>query len=333
MTALLDIEGLSLGFPRPGGGWNPVVRDLSFHVQRGELVGLVGESGSGKSLTALAILGLIPPPGKLLGGKILFEGTELTGLREPQWRRFRGSEISMVFQEPSTAMNPVLTIGSQIVEAIRLHRPLGKREAREEAEQLLEMVAIPEPRRRLSSYPHELSGGQRQRAMIAMALAGRPKLLLADEPTTALDVTIQAQILELLERLREELNLAVLLVSHDLAVIAETCERVLVMYAGQLVEEAPAAQLFRAPEHPYTRGLLAALPYLGRPAARGELPSIPGQVPEAEHRPSGCAFHPRCAERLDRCSLEAPPLISFEGDRRTRCFLRAIPAEEKGTTP
>jgi oligopeptide/dipeptide ABC transporter ATP-binding protein len=231
----------------------------------------------------------------------------------------------MVFQEPMTALNPVFTIGYQIVEALRAHRDTTRAAARGEAERLLELVAMPDPKRRLDDYPHRLSGGQRQRAMIAMALACSPQVLLADEPTTALDVTIQAQILELLDRLRRELDLAVVLITHDLSVVAETCDRVVVMYAGNVVEEAGTMTLFAAPSHPYTRGLLAALPRLGQPAERGKLPSIPGQVPDAADRPPGCAFHPRCSDAFDRCRSEAPPLIAVGGGQQSRCFLHAPP--------
>ncbi len=320
MAPLLEVTNLTVEFPRTG-GWVPVVQELSFSLGEDEFLGLVGESGSGKSLTALAVLGLVPEPGRITSGSVRFDGQELVGMPERELRKLRGAAIAMVFQEPTTALNPVLTIGFQIAEAIRVHQPVSRRQARAEAAELLAKVAIPEPGRRLHDYPHQLSGGQRQRAMIAMALAARPRLLLADEPTTALDVTIQAQILELLERLREELGLAVLLISHDLAVIAETCGRVLVMYAGRLVEEAPVAELFASPAHPYTRGLLAALPRLGKPAARGELTTIPGQVPGPSHLPPGCSFHPRCRDVMPVCKIEAPPRLDLGKDRRARCWL------------
>jgi ABC-type dipeptide/oligopeptide/nickel transport system ATPase component len=263
---LLEVRGLTIAFPTAG-GWRPVVRDVSLTIDRGEIFGLVGESGSGKTLTALAIPGLLPPAARLMAGSIRLHGSEgaieLLGLPPRELRRVRGGRVGLVFQEPATALNPAYTIGFQIVEAVRAHRQATRREARDEAVRLLDRVALPDARRRLDDYPHQLSGGQRQRAMIAMALAGGPDLLLADEPTTALDVTLQAQILELLEDLRRDLGLSVLLITHDLGVVAETCDRVAVMHAGEIVEEAAVETLFRAPAHPYTRALLAAVPRLG----------------------------------------------------------------------
>jgi peptide/nickel transport system ATP-binding protein len=270
---LLEIRDLEVAFPAPdaGGAPVPVVRGVSLAVGRGEVVGLVGESGSGKSMTALAVLGLVPPPGRVTAGSVRLAGEggaaeELLALGPKALRRVRGGRIAMVFQEPATAFNPVYSIGFQIAEAVRAHRRTSRGEARAEAARLLDRVAFPEARRRLDDYPHQLSGGQRQRAMIAMALAGRPDLLLADEPTTALDVTLQAQILELLDELRRDLGLAVLLITHDLGVVAETCDRVVVMRAGRVVETAGVEELFRAPAHPYTRELLAALPRLAEAA-------------------------------------------------------------------
>ncbi|MEM9292344.1 MAG: ABC transporter ATP-binding protein [Acidobacteriota bacterium] len=262
---LLTVDGLRVSFPRRDGegGRVQVVKDLSFDLHRGEIVGLVGESGSGKSLTALSLMRLVPPPGSLDAGTLRIDGQKIGELKGTRLRQLRGGRIGMIFQEPSSALNPVLSIGYQIIEAIRAHRPLSRRQAREEAARLLELVALPEPRRRLRSYPHQLSGGQRQRVMIAIALAGQPDLLVADEPTTALDVTIQAQILDLLQQLREDLGLAVLLITHDLAVVAETCDRVMVMYNGELVEKASVETLFAKPQHSHTRALLAALPRLG----------------------------------------------------------------------
>jgi len=262
---LLAVQDLEVSFPAAG-DWTPVVRGVSLAVGRGEIVGLVGESGSGKTLTALAVLGLLPPPGRATAGRVLLNGpggrTDLLTLSPGELRQVRGARIGMVFQEPATAFDPVYTIGFQIAEAVGAHRRISRRAARDEAVQLLDRVALPDARRRLGDYPHQLSGGQRQRAMIAMALAGAPDLLLADEPTTALDVTLQAQILELLEDLRADLGLSVLLITHDLGVVAETCDRVVVMRAGRVVEEAEVEALFRAPVHPYTRELLAALPRL-----------------------------------------------------------------------
>ncbi len=262
MTPLLEIQDLEIAFP----GSEPVVRGVSLAVGRGEIVGLVGESGSGKTMTSLAVLGLVPPPGRVTRGRILLEGqTDLLKLSPRELRKVRGGRIAMVFQEPATAFNPVYTIGFQVAEAVRTHprnHRVSRREALDEAARLLDRVALADARRRLGDYPHQLSGGQRQRAMIAMALAGRPDLLLADEPTTALDVTLQAQILELLEEIRRDLGLAVLLITHDLGVVAETCDRVVVMRHGQVVEQAGVVELFRAPAHPYTRELLSSLPRL-----------------------------------------------------------------------
>jgi len=268
-TPLLEVRDLEISFPIRG-EWTPVVRGASLAVGRGEMVGLVGESGSGKTLTALAVLGLVPPPGRVTRGSILLDGPgggvgamDLLTLGARELRAVRGARAAMVFQEPATAFNPVYSIGFQIAEAVRAHRRVSPREAADEAARLLDRVALADARRRLDDYPHQLSGGQRQRAMIAMALAGRPDLLLADEPTTALDVTLQAQILELLDELRRDLGLSVLLITHDLGVVAETCDRVVVMQGGRVVETAAVAELFRAPAHPYTRELLAALPRLG----------------------------------------------------------------------
>ena len=317
---LLAVEGLSVAFPGAGGDVR-VVRDLSFEVGASEFVGLVGESGCGKSVTALALLRLVPEPGRITGGRVLLGGEDLSGLGEPEMRRVRGGRIGMIFQEPMSALNPVLSVGFQIAEAVRVHHKMTRREAREEAVRLLELVAIPAPRQRLKDYPHQLSGGQRQRVMIAIALAARPDLVIADEPTTALDVTVQAQILELLESLRQKLGLAVLLITHDLAVVAETCDRVVVMYAGQGVEEAPVERLFAGPAHPYTRGLLAAVPRLGGGARGGELPAIPGQVPVPARLPSGCAFHPRCAEVMEECRVSEPATYPVGEGQAARCFL------------
>jgi oligopeptide/dipeptide ABC transporter ATP-binding protein len=322
VSALLEIRNLEISFPVPSGEV-AVVRGASLEVGRGEIVGLVGESGSGKSLTALAVLGLVPSPGRIRAGSIRFDGLELVGLRERELRPLRGGRVGLVFQEPSAALNPVLTIGTQIVEAIRAHRGLSRREARERARELLALLAVPDPGRRLEEYPHQLSGGQRQRALVAIALAAGPELLIADEPTTALDVTVQAQVLELLVRLRRELGLAILLITHDLAVVAETCDRAIVMYAGRPVEAAPVEALFASPAHPYTRGLLASLPRLGEPAPRGHLPSVPGQVPTPADLPPGCPFHPRCAERLATCASEDPPWVELGGGHGARCVLAA----------
>ncbi len=328
---LLAVEELSVAFPGADGDV-AVVRRLSFEVAPGEFVGLVGESGCGKSITALALLRLVPEPGRITGGRILLDGDDLLGLAEPEMRSVRGGRIGMVFQEPMSALNPVLSVGFQIAEAVRVHHRMTRREAREEAVRLLELVAIPAPRQRLKDYPHQLSGGQRQRVMIAIALAAKPDLVVADEPTTALDVTVQAQILELLESLRQKLGLAVLLITHDLAVVAETCDRVVVMYAGQGVEEAPVDRLFSGPAHPYTRGLLAAVPRLGGGTRGGELPAIPGQVPEPARLPPGCAFHPRCAEVMEECRHRQPDTYPVAARQAARCFLHQPPAPEADRT-
>jgi len=344
MTSLLKVDHLTVGFPVDGRQIE-VVRDISFAIGTGEFVGLVGESGSGKSMSALAVLRLIPPPGRILTGTVDLQGIELTTCGERQLRGVRGARIAMVFQEPMTALNPVLTIGFQIAEAIRAHSEATRIEAAGEAERLLDLVSIPQARherlldlvsipqarQRLKDYPHQLSGGQRQRAMIAMALAAEPELLIADEPTTALDVTIQAQILELLERLRQELGLAVLLITHDLAVVAETCDRALVMYAGRIVEEAPIDRLFATPAHPYTRGLLAAIPGIEEHAVGEDLPTIPGQIPDPAELPPGCAFHPRCDEVMGHCSTADPHLYALGDDRSAACFLYDDDGERHAT--
>ncbi len=349
--ALLEVEELTVEFP-VAGEWVPVVDRASFSVSRGECVGLVGESGSGKSMTALALLRLVPPPGRI-GGRVRLGGEEVLSLPARELRRLRGGRIGLVFQEPASALDPVYTIGFQIAEALRAHRSLSRRAARKEAAELLARVAMPDPRRRLDDYPHQLSGGQRQRAMLAVALAAGPELLVADEPTTALDVTLQAAVLELLADLRRELGLAVLLITHDLGVVAESCDRAVVMYAGEVVERAPVADLFAAPAHPYSRALLAALPALAplqaiepmesiespAPGGRSRRPlaAIPGQPPEPGARPSGCAFRPRCPEAFDRCAAERPRLLPVGprdeagGGRAARCFLAAdgAPAEPR----
>ncbi len=325
MPRLLTVENLTITFPVDGQAV-PVVRDASFALDRGQFVGLVGESGCGKSVTALAILRLVPEPGRIERGSIRLEDRDLLDLPAEDMRRVRGARIGIVFQEPMTSLNPVFTIGFQIGESLRVHRNLSRKAAREAAIGLLDRVAIPSARQRVDDYPHQLSGGQRQRAMIAMALACEPELLIADEPTTALDVTVQAQILELLDRLRRELGLTVLLITHDLAVVAETCDRAVVMYAGQVVEESSVERLFESPSHPYTRGLLGAVPRLGQPAPRGRLPTIPGRVPDAGDLPAGCAFHPRCAEVMEICSRSEPATYQLGGGHAARCFLYA-PAE------
>jgi oligopeptide/dipeptide ABC transporter ATP-binding protein len=316
--AILRVEDLHTHFTTDDG----VVRavdGVSFEVHAGETLALVGESGSGKSVTALSILRLLPdPPGRIVGGRVLFHGRDLLALPPAGMRRVRGKEISMVFQEPMTSLNPVFTCGQQIVEALVLHERMTGREARARTVELLRQVGIPGPEQRAEEYPHQLSGGMRQRVMIAMALACRPALLIADEPTTALDVTVQAQILELLRRLQHELGMAVLLITHDFGVVAETADRVAVLYAGQVVESCDVASAFRRTRHPYTAGLLASLPRLG--SRDRELRVIPGQVPDATRLPAACRFHPRCPVALECCRTQDPPLEMLDGDHRSRCW-------------
>ena len=298
-------------------GGVPVLEDLSFAIAPGETLGLVGESGCGKSVTALSIMRLLPhPPARVTGGRILFDGTDLMGLDAEALRAIRGDRVAMIFQEPMTSLNPVFTIGDQIAESLIVHRGATRAAARAEAARLLDLVGIPAAATRLDRYPHELSGGQRQRAMIAIALACKPRLLIADEPTTALDVTVQAQILDLIARLRRDLGMAVLLITHDLGVVAEFCDRVAVMYAGRIVEEAPAAALFAAPRHRYTEALLRSMPAANAPGR--ELPSIPGSVPPPAARGAGCIFAPRCGFALPRCAAELPQLSA--PPHRLRCW-------------
>ena len=317
MEPLLEIRDLMTFFETEEGTAR-AVDGVSFEVGRGETVGLVGESGCGKSVTALSVMRLVDPPGRIAGGRILFEGRDLLAIPEKEMRRVRGNDISIVFQEPLSSLNPVFTCGEQVREAIALHRGLGRRASRDEAIEMLRLVRIPEPEKRYRAYPHQMSGGMRQRVMIAMALSCQPKLLLADEPSTALDVSVQAQIIELLLDLRGRLGMAVLLITHDLAVVAQMADRVVVMYAGVVVEEAPLGALFDSPAHPYTQGLLASLPRVGDRA--GRLATIPGAVPDPLYRPAGCRFADRCPKRFDRCG-EEPPLFETGPVRRSRCWL------------
>jgi peptide/nickel transport system ATP-binding protein len=307
--ALLEVDNLQTHFRTPD-GVNRAVDGISFAVEAGETVAIVGESGCGKSVTANSILRLVPqPPGKI-GGAIRFQGRDLLKLSERAMREVRGNDISMIFQEPMTSLNPVLTIGRQIAEPLRLHQGLSRESVEQRVVEMLGLVGIAEPRRRAREYPHQLSGGMRQRVMIAIALACRPKLLIADEPTTALDVTIQAQILNLMTDLKRRVGAAIILITHDLGVVAETAERVMVMYAGRKVEEAPVAELFRSPRHPYTQGLLSAVPKLGSSlaAAQTRLAEIPGVVPSLKQRIAGCVFASRCAFARDLCRRVAPAL-------------------------
>jgi oligopeptide/dipeptide ABC transporter ATP-binding protein len=320
MTPLLEVRDLAVAFPTARGTIRPV-DGVSFRLERGRTLALVGESGSGKSLTALAILRLVPSPGSVAPGSMVRLGADvLTTLDEPAMRAVRGGRIGMVFQDPMTSLNPVFTAGDQIAEAVRAHRRMSARAARERALALLEEVGIPDPVRRLDDYPHQLSGGMRQRVMIAIALAAEPELLIADEPTTALDVTVQAQILELLDRLRAQRGMAVLLITHDLGVVAGRADHVAVMYAGQIVESAPTEALFAAPAHPYTKGLFGSIPKLE--GERGRLTPIPGMVPAPDAWPAGCRFAPRCAWRFER-SADAPPLLPVGPGHVSRCWLHA----------
>lgn len=311
MAPLVSLRGLRVEFDGVA-----ALRGIDLDVMPGEAVGLVGESGCGKSVTWLAALGLLPDQARVTGS-VLLEGAELLGAPARVLERVRGGRIAMIFQDPASSLNPVHRIGTQVAEAVALHQGLSRMAARAEAKRLLDQVALPDAARRMDAYPHELSGGQNQRVMIAMALAGRPELLVADEPTTALDVTIQAQILELLGELRRDTGMALVLISHDLGVVAETCERVAVMYAGRIVEEAPVDALFAAPRHPYTKGLLGALPPIDGP--RAPLASIPGGVPEPWAMPPGCAFAPRCPARVQACDVAPPALLRHDG-RANACL-------------
>jgi peptide/nickel transport system ATP-binding protein len=322
---VLDVKGLQTVFFTNSGLFK-AVDDVSFHVRRGETLAIVGESGCGKSVTALSIMRLLPdPPGRIVGGSIVLEATDLLALDEGKMREMRGNRMSMIFQEPMTSLNPVMRIGDQIAEAIRLHQTMTRKAAWEQAVNMLRRVRIPVPERRALEYPHQLSGGMRQRAMIAMALACRPALLIADEPTTALDVTIQAQILALVLELQQELGMALILITHDLGVVAQTAQRVIVMYAGKKVEEADVETLFANPRHPYTRGLMASIPRLPSPGAdaAARLVEIPGMVPSLTRLPIGCAFAPRCALAMARCHEQYPPLLSFGTNHLAACWRAA----------
>ena len=322
MSHLLEVKNLHTHFPTRA-GLVRAVDGVSFFIDRGELLGLVGESGCGKSMTALSVMRLIAPPGKIVGGEIVFDGRDLLKLSNREMRDIRGNDIAMIFQDPMTSLNPVFTVGEQIAEALRLHRGLSRKEARKAAVAAMREVAIPDPELRVDDYPHQLSGGMRQRIMIAMALACDPELLIADEPTTALDVTIQAQILELLNNLRKTHDLAVLLITHDLGVVAEVADRVAVMYTGKIVEESPVDELFAQPKHPYTEGLLRSVPKLTmKDVAKSErLRTIEGVVPKPTALPSGCHFEPRCPYRMPRCREGEIPLYQVGDAVTARCVL------------
>ena len=320
MKQILSVKNLQTSFFTED-GVVPAVDGITFSLKQGEVLGIVGESGCGKSVTSLSIMGLVPnPPGKITGGEIEFDGRNLVGLDEKQMRQVRGNDIAMIFQEPMTSLNPLFTIGNQLVEAIRIHKKeWTKKETRNRAIEMLKLVGLPRAEELMKEYPHQLSGGMRQRVMIAMALICDPKVLIADEPTTALDVTIQAQILKLIRELNERLDTAVLMITHDLGVVAETCERVVVMYAGQIVEEGPVNTIFKDPQHPYTKGLIKSVPDVR--VKKEKLYSIPGNVPKPGTVRSGCRFAARCEFAFDRCMNENPGLYETSDVHKTRCFL------------
>ncbi len=323
---LLKVTNLQTEFKTPGGIVR-AVRGLSFQVERGETVGIVGESGSGKSVTALSLMGLIPdPPGKVSGGSIQLDGQELVGLPQKELNSLRGSKIAMVFQDPFSSLNPTMTLGEQVAEPIRLHTGVSRAEAKDRAIQLFQAVRIPEPETRYRQYPHQVSGGQRQRVMIAIAFACNPQLLIADEPTTALDVTVQAQVLTLMHEMQQKNNCGVLIITHDFGVVAEICNRVLVMYAGAVVESGPVREIFHNAQHPYTRGLLESLPRVEAERTR-RLPSIPGQPPDLSRLGVGCPFMPRCKNAMPGvCDASEPPVTAVNENHTVRCYLHK-PAE------
>ncbi|MGK7346072.1 MAG: ABC transporter ATP-binding protein [Candidatus Nitrospinota bacterium M3_3B_026] len=317
---LIKVENLQVFFDTPA-GVSRAVDGVSYEARAGKTLGIVGESGCGKTISALSILRLIQPPGRIAGGRVLFGGKDLLTLPEERLRRIRGNRIAMIFQEPMSALNPVFTIGDQVSEPLRVHRGISRREARVQAAELLKKVGIPAPEQRAAEYPHQLSGGMRQRAMIAMALACGPELLIADEPTTALDVTIQQQILDLMLEMKQQYNASIILITHNLGVVAETCQDVVVMYAGTVAEEAEVKRLFAAPAHPYTQGLIESLPVRHGFNEKGRLKEIPGAVPDPLHKPPGCAFHPRCPKVMEICREKTPELKTVDGGTRVACWL------------
>ncbi|MFC0273814.1 ABC transporter ATP-binding protein [Metabacillus herbersteinensis] len=321
--SILEISDLNVSFISDKKSI-PAVDGISFDLKEGEILGIVGESGSGKSVTSLAVMGLIPsPPSKIANGKILFEGNDLTSYSDKQMRQIRGNQISMIFQEPMTSLNPLFTIGNQLIEALRLHTKISKAEARNRSVDLLKLVGIPRAEGIIGEYPHQLSGGMRQRVMIAMAMACNPRILIADEPTTALDVTIQAQILNLMKDLNHKTNTSIILITHDLGVVAEVCDRVLVMYCGQIVEHGDVRTILKEPKHPYTKGLLKSVPDLR--GKKGRLYSIPGNVPKPGSIEQGCRFAPRCEEMFGKCTEETPDLYEMEKHgHQVRCFLHKV---------
>jgi len=317
----LDVQNLKVSFSTPKGKLT-AVNGISFQLNQGETLALVGESGCGKTVSALSILRLLPePPAEISSGKILFSGKNLLSLNAKALQDLRGHSISMIFQDPMTSLNPVLTIGEQMAETLLRHTTMNRQEALKKSAELLSRVELPSPKEKLKHYPHQLSGGMRQRIMIAMALACAPKILIADEPTTALDVLIQAQILELLENLKKETGMSILIITHDLGVVAEIAQRVLVMYAGEIVESGPTHALLENPLHPYTKGLIASVPKLGTLNKKARLEEITGNVPSLDQRPLGCAFHPRCAWAIEKCKSQKPQLREEKGQRQWSCHL------------
>lgn len=327
---LLEIKDEKLSFFTPAGEVK-ALNGVSFSMNEGEVLGIVGESGSGKSVTAYSIMGLTAYPGKLIGGTIYFNGHQIEKMSEKEMRKIRGNEVSIIFQDPMTSLNPVYTIGNQITEVIRLHTGKSKKEAYDRAKELLELVGINEPTKRLKQYPHELSGGMRQRVMIAIALAGEPKLLIADEPTTALDVTIQAQILELMQELRQKLGMSIIMITHDLGVVASMCERIAVMYAGHIVEYGTADEIFYEPKHEYTKGLINSIPKLSAQEIERLVP-IEGQPVDLLNPPAGCPFAPRCANCMKICLREMPPKTELSDTHYSHCWLLQKEEFEKGET-
>jgi peptide/nickel transport system ATP-binding protein/oligopeptide transport system ATP-binding protein len=330
---VLSVRGLRTEF-HGGRGHIRAVDGVSFNVGRGRIVGIVGESGSGKSMTALSIMGLVPKPsGHVTAQSIMLDGTELTSLSPDGLRRIRGRDMAMVFQEPMTSLNPVRKVGEQVGEPLAIHKGMHGRQIRERVLEMFELVGIPEPRARFDAYPHELSGGLRQRAMIAMGLICEPKLLIADEPTTALDVTTQAQILQLMRELRDRVGTSIILITHDLGIIAEMCDDVNVMYAGEIVEQGNVFDLFDRPSHPYTRGLLASIPKATEQRTEARMPSIPGMVPNLERLPPGCRFNPRCGNVMPVCHEAEPALLEVGSGHTARCWLHARTTADAGAAP
>ena len=332
MEKVLEVKGLSVAFGKEDRAVE-VIHDLNFTLEKGETLGIVGESGSGKSVTSLAVMGLLAETARA-EGRIELEGTDLLALSEKQMQDVRGNRISMIFQEPMTSLNPIQTCGKQIMEPMFLHTDITKKQAKEKAIELLRLCGIPDPEQRFKEYPHQMSGGMRQRIMIAMALACNPTLLIADEPTTALDVTIQAQILELMKKIKRESSMSIIMITHDLGIVSDFCDRVLIFYTGQVVESAPVAELFEKPLHPYAEGLIRAIPKLDETADR--LEAIEGMVPDADQMPAGCHFHPRCPHAMDKCRAACPALTEAAPGRMVRCFLysdAAEPVKEPVKTP